>query len=243
MKVRLFAAIALVMGCATAAEEIDEGVGPGRKRDSGTPSVEEDTDTTEEDSSTPGTDSGSSSTDTGSSGTDTGSSSTEDTGSSSTDTGSMSTDTGPAGTCKTLTYTDCAAATSLGSLSGDTGSGVKTATGNNSQYLQVTVSEDDSSVFSSKDPRVRITLTSTGGNFDLYTYLGASKGDGGGIECSTIKASSTNPATSDDLVALSWNDNRPIGGHDDTRVVSIEVRATMPSCEGASWSLKVEGNK
>ena len=233
--------MALLMGCATATEDIDDSVKPGRKVDGGGETTEdEDTGTTEEDSST-AMDTGSSSTDTGSATEDTGSSST-DTGSSTTDTGTPTGDTGGTA-CKTLSYTDCTAATSLGSVSGDTGSGVKTATGNNSQFLQVTVTEDDSSLLSSKDPKVRITLTSTGGNFDLYTYLGPSKGDGGGIECSTIKASSTNPASSDDLVALTWNDNRPIGGHDDTRVVSIEVRATMPSCEGASWSLKVEGNK
>lgn len=235
MKFRWIAWLALAIGCATATEDIDEGVGPGRKRDSGT--VANDSGE-EEDTSAPGEDS-SSSTDSGSS-TDTGSPPT-DTGSSSTDTGTPPMDSGP-GACSTLMYTDCLAATSLGSVSGDTGSGTKTATGTDSKFLQVTVTEDDSAVFTSKDPKVRITLSSTGGNFDLYTYLGPTKGDGGGVECTTIKASSTNPS-GDDLVALSWNDNRPIGGSDDTRVVSIEVRATMPSCEGASWTLKVEGNK
>lgn len=231
--------LAALAGCAVASEDVD-GVAPSRKPDGGgggdTSEEEEDTGESTE------TDTGTSST-----GDDTGGA-TEDTGSSSTDsgatkdTGAPPTDSGGPGACSTLTATDCMGASSLGSVSGDTGSGIKTATGTDSKFLRVTVTEDDSAVFSSKDPKARITLKSTGGNFDLYVYQGPTKDDGGGVECSTFKVSSTEPA-SDDVVSISWNDNRPIGGHDDARVLTLEVRATMPSCAGASWSLTVEGNK
>jgi hypothetical protein len=128
------------------------------------------------------------------------------------------------------------------SISGDKG-GTATSSGTDSKFLRIRVSEDDSSLLSSKDLKARITLTSTGGNFDLYVYRGNTVGDGGGVECTTVTSSSTEAAGSPDVVALTWNDNRPVGGHDDTRLLTIEVRAADSSCAGASWSLTVEGNK
>lgn len=238
MKVRLLAILLCIAGCAVAAEDVD-GVAPGRKVRGDAAQQDDDTGATDEDTGSPpdsavGTDSESLA-DTVSSG--------GDTGSSGSDTGSSGSDSGSGGTtCSMLTSTDCTSATNLGSMSGDGGSGVKTATGTDSKFLRVTLSEDDSSLFSSKDLRARITLTSTGGNFDLFVYMGATKGDGGGLECSTVKSSSTS-ATGSDAVSLSWNDNRPVGGHDDTRVLTVEVRATMAKCDGASWDLRVEGNK
>lgn len=248
MKLRLIALLSLsIAGCAVASEDV-EGVMPSKKTDGGITDTggleDEDTGSSagEDTGSTSTTDSDTPSSDSGSSSSDSGSSSV-DSGSSMMDTGTPAMDTGGGGTpCGMVGPAECTSAMSLGSISGDTGSGVRTATGTTSKFLRITVTEDDSSVFSSKDPRARITLSSTGGNFDLYTYLGKSKDDGGGVECSTIRASSTNP-TGDDVVALQWNDNRPIGGHDDTRVISIEVRATMPDCAGASWTLTVAGNK
>jgi hypothetical protein len=242
MKLRVAALVAslTVAGCAVATDDY-EGVAPGRRVDGGSSS---DTGSTEDEDTgtTPAeTDSGSSSADdTGTSAAD--SESPKDSGSAPIDSGAPPTDSSSGTPCSTLTAADCTSASSIGSVSGDTGSGVKTATGTDSKFVRVTVTEDDSAVFSSKDPKARITLKSTGGNFDLYVYLGPSKGDGGGVECTTLKASATEPAA-DDVVSIAWNDNRPIGGHDDTRVVTIEVRATMPSCAGASWTLTVEGNK
>lgn len=225
-------------GCAVASEDVD-GVAPSRKPDGGgggDTSEEEDTGEaieTDTGASSTGEDTGAASEDSGSSPTDSGTTK---------DTGAPPADSAGPGACSTLTAADCTAASSLGSVSGDTGSGVKTATGTDSKFLRVTVTEDDSAVLSSKDPKARITLKSTGGNFDLYVYQGPTKGDGGGVECTTFKVSSTEPAA-DDVVSIAWNDNRPLGGHDDTRVLTLEVRATMPSCAGASWSLTVEGNK
>lgn len=223
------------IGCAVASEDVD-GVTPNR-RDGGRSDTgvdEEDTSTTEEDSGSTA-DSGSSTTDTGSS--------TTDSGSSSTDTGSSTTDTGSGTPCSKLGSSECASSfTDLGSVSGDKGSGTKTASGSDSQWFHVLVSEDDSSLFSSVDLKVRVTLSPTKGNFDLYLYQGKAAGDGGGVECTTASSSSTN-ASGDDVASLKWSDNRPIGGFDDTRTISIEVRATDAVCADASWSLLVEGNK
>jgi hypothetical protein len=130
----------------------------------------------------------------------------------------------------------------MSGVSGDTG-GSAFASGTDSKFLRIRVSEDDSSLFSGKDLRARITLTSTGKNFDLYVYMGKTVGDGGGFECTTVKSSSTESLGTPDVVALTWADNRPVGGHDDTRFLSIEVRAVDSSCDGASWSLTVEGDK
>lgn len=216
------------IGCAVASEDVD-GVTPNR-RDGGrseTGISDEDGSTTEEDSA--------SSVDTGSS--------TTDSGGSPTDTGSSTTDTGSGTPCSKLGSSECASSfTDLGSVSGDKGSGTKTASGSDSQWFHVLVSEDDSSLFSSVDLKVRVTLSPTKGNFDLYLYQGKAAGDGGGVECTTPTSFSTN-ATGDDVASLKWSDNRPIGGFDDTRTISIEVRATDAICTDASWSLLVEGNK
>lgn len=235
-----------VTGCATAVESGLDGVTVQPSKDGGrdgargdasgvdTGGSGSDSDLPPDDSGNPGDDSSS-----------TGDSSSPDDASSdsstTTDT-SVPSDGGP--TCIVPDPSACAAATSLGSISGDTGSGSKTATGSSGQWLQITVTENDSSLFSSKDLRAFFTLTSPPGeNFDLFVYEGKTKADGGGIECTTVSGSSTS-TTSPETVSLTWTDHRPIGGADDTRILSIEVRAVTPTCDpSASWSLLIEGNK
>lgn len=218
-------------GCAVASDELDPSDG-GKKRDTGY--VVEDTDDdsgSDEDSSTSAD------------------SASIDSGTSSTDSGDDSADTGTEGDtsgtpCTVLSSSDCTSgATNLGSVSGDKNADVKTATGTDNKFFRVKVSEDDSSLTSSKDLHVRVTLSSTDpANFDLYVYLGSTFADGGSTECSSVKDSST-VSGSDDVIEESWKDNHPIGGSDDTRYMTIEVRSATPTCTGASWSLKVEGNK
>ncbi|MBI2389447.1 MAG: hypothetical protein HYV09_07605 [Deltaproteobacteria bacterium] len=215
------------VGCAVASDDVG-GMTTPRKKDASTDGGDEEEDTGSDE------DTGSSSPDTGSSTADTG-------GGGGTDTGGGGGDSGAP--CTTLGSTECmSSVTDLGSVSGDKGSDTKAATGSDSKFLRIRVTEDDSSLWSGVDLTVRFTLTSVTGNFDLYVYEGKTADDGGGVECTTIKDSSTN-ASGDDVVSLKWSDNRPIGGHDDARVISVEVRATDASCAGASWSLFVEGNK
>ena len=188
-----------------------------------------------------GSDTGGGGKDTGSSGSDGGGSDTGG-GGSDTATDDVGTDTGS--TCITADAALCSSATTMGGVSGDTGSDTKTATGTNGQWLVVTVSENDSSLFSSKDLKVKITLDSPSGeNFDLYVYEGKTVADGGGIECSTVAGSST-LSSSSDVVSLGWSDKRPIGGSDDTRTLSIEVRPAGEPCDpSATWTVTVAGNK
>jgi hypothetical protein len=221
------------LGCAVASEELDP-VGPGKKKDTGTSTDETGDDTGEEDSAVD--DSAAVDSDSIDSGGTTDSGSTTDTG------GTTEDATGTP--CTSLSSSDCSSgATNLGSVSGDTGSGVKTATGTDNQFLRVKVTEDDSSILSSKDLHVRVTLSSTDpANFDLYLYLGSTVADGGSVECTSVKDSST-VSGSDDVIEETWKDNHPIGGSDDGRWVTIEVRSATPTCTGASWSLTVAGNK
>jgi hypothetical protein len=127
-------------------------------------------------------------------------------------------------------------------VSGDTGSGSSTASGSNGEFLRIYVTEDDSSIFTTVDLSARITLTSPPGeNFDLYVYEGPLAGDGGGVECTTVAGSSTTSGV--DVVNLKWPDEHPIGGHDDSRNLSIEVRPVSTTCDpSAKWTLKVEGH-
>lgn len=160
------------------------------------------------------------------------------------DGGSSETSTETGTPCSMLTSSDCASsATDLGSISGDTGSPSKTASGTDNQFLRIKLTEDDSSVFSAKDLHARFTLTSTPPQvFYLYVYEGPAKGDGGGVECTTYNGSAEDPS-GNEVVEESWTDHHPLGGFDDTRIFSIEVRSATPTCTGGSWSLLVEGNK
>lgn len=228
-------------GCAVGGEDVDgDGDGGITRKDSGPTDSAFDTAVKDTGSSS---DTGSS-LDTGST-TDTGSSldtgSAVDTGST-TDTGGA-TDTGTTA-CTTLGAAECkASAEVLAAISGDTGSPSATRTGSDAAFFRVTITEDDSSLLSSKDLKVRITLDSPAGeNFDLYVYKGKAKGDGGAVECATVAKSST--TTGSDVVTLSWSDNRPIGGFDDSTPLSIEVRPTGTTCDPSlTWTLKIEGNK
>lgn len=230
----VLASMASTFGCATAEEEID-GVVPRERVDGGDD---------DDDTSAP-YDSGSSVYDSGTSA-DTSPKPPADTGSPTTDTSADTgspTDTGPGTPCTALTSTDCASSAQLmAGISGDKASS-STTSGTDSKFLRIRVAETDSSIFSAKALRSLITLTSTGANFDLYVYMGKAAGDGGGYECSTVRSSATEALGSPDVVSLMWADDQGFGGHDDSRYLSIEVRAADASCTGASWTLTVEGNK
>lgn len=131
----------------------------------------------------------------------------------------------------------CAAATDLGSVSGDEGAGVKTAQGSGSQWFKIKVTEDDSSVIGSS-MRLRTELVSPAGtNFDLYTYLGSS----GSHECSAVSKASTSTAA--DGTTDEWGEGTISNGSSDDRWVTVEVRWVSGTCSpSAKWSLTVRGN-
>jgi hypothetical protein len=134
----------------------------------------------------------------------------------------------------------CSSATDLGSVRGDTGADVKTATGSGSQWFKIRVTEDDSGVFG-YSMYTRVELASPSGtNFDLFVYL---PGDGSSQECSTVKASSTN-ASGADAASIDWGESGAFSnGDDDGRTVTVEVRWVSGTCSPSSqWTLTVRGD-
>ncbi len=143
------------------------------------------------------------------------------------------------GTCQGA---QCQQATDYGAVSGDTGSQSVTVSGSQPQWVKVRVTEDDSGIVGHK-LKVTATLDSPPGeNFDLYVYVNTSSDVS--LECSALAGSSTNAAGVTDTVSKSWGEGTIPNGSDDSRNVSIEVRAAAgATCNSSStWSLTVKGN-
>jgi hypothetical protein len=135
-----------------------------------------------------------------------------------------------AGACDATT--SCAASVALGTVRGDIGTDAVLANGTASEWLQVTVAEGDSSIFSA-GLKFTATLTSPPGvDFNLYVYQSP---------CGTgLYGQSTNPAGQTDAVSGGWGD---VLGADDSRTVLVEVRYAGGGVCGASWTLEVDGDK
>lgn len=149
-------------------------------------------------------------------------------------------DSGGGGTTSCASPNACVGGTDLGSISGDTGAGVKTGTGTGSQWFTIRVTEDDSSI-SPMTLRAKAELVSPPGtNFDVFLYL---PGGSSGQECSAVKSSSTNASGLDSTTA-EWGETGLFSnGSDDSRTVSIEVRWISGPCSAATpWTLTVKGN-
>jgi hypothetical protein len=148
------------------------------------------------------------------------------------------TDAGGGGGAACASPNTCAGSTDLGSLSGDTGAGVKTAQGSGSQWFKVRFTEDDSDVFGTT-LLARAELTSPPGtNFDLYMYVA---GNGSALECSAVTKSST--TTGNESVSSEWGEGTLSNGSSDDRNVTFEVRWVSGTCSpSAKWTLTVRGN-
>ena len=146
---------------------------------------------------------------------------------------------GGGGTCASPNA--CSGATDLGTISGDTGAGIKTAQGSGSQWFTVRVTEDDSNIFG-LSLLAKAELTSPPGtNFDLFVYVA---GGASGQECSSVKTSSTSTGSSDSTTAEFGESSGGISnGSSDSRTVTVEVRWVSGTCAPAApWSLTVRGN-
>lgn len=133
----------------------------------------------------------------------------------------------------------CPNATNLGTVRGDTGSDVVSATGYQSQWLYVSVTEADSG-FPGSDLYMVAQLTSPPGvNFDLYIYEGQTNPP---LQCSSVKRQSTSTAALDEI-SHSWGEGFIPNGSDDSKLITIEVRWVSGTCDpGKKWSLTVYGN-
>ena len=134
----------------------------------------------------------------------------------------------------------CAAAMSLGSVSGDTGNASVQGSGFQAGWFSVRVTEDDSSAFGAP-MNLTVQLTSPAGeNFDLFLYVNTGSDV---VECTNVSASSTNTGTSD-TAHLTWGETGTFAnGADDSRTVSIEVRPVSGTCApGSTYQLTVTGD-
>jgi hypothetical protein len=134
----------------------------------------------------------------------------------------------------------CAAATDLGSISGDTGSGMVTANGYQAAWYKVRVTEDDSGPFGVQ-MNLSVQLTSPGSeNYDVFTYLNS---DTDVIECNTPTGTASTSGTTDTL-AIQWGESGTFSnGNDDSRTVSIEIRPIGNTCSsGQQWQLTARGD-
>lgn len=134
----------------------------------------------------------------------------------------------------------CSAAIDLGSVSGDTGNDSKTASGYQSAWYKVRVTEDDSDVFAVEE-RFTASLTSPAGtNYDVFVYVNTGSDV---VECASIAGSSTGTGTLDQT-SVHWGESGTFSnGNDDSRTVSIEVRPVSGPCSAsAPWQLVVYGD-
>ncbi len=133
--------------------------------------------------------------------------------------------------------TTCDGAGSLGGVSGDTTVPSLTETGTEPIWLQVEVSENDSSVFGA-ELSVTIELESLGGDWDLRAYLG-DPGDVNG--CGGTEAASETTGT--DSVRFEWGEGAVANNDDDDAFVAVEIFPKADECTvGSSWTLTVTGN-
>ncbi|MEO8844773.1 MAG: hypothetical protein ABI591_23500 [Kofleriaceae bacterium] len=134
----------------------------------------------------------------------------------------------------------CAAGTSLGNVSGDTGADMVTASGYQAAWYTVRVSEDDSGPFGVK-LRVTAQLISPAlENYDVFLYVNSNTDT---TECATPSGTASTSGTTDTL-SIQWGEGGTFSnGSDDGRTVSIEIRPIGTTCSaGSPWQLTVRGD-
>ncbi len=144
----------------------------------------------------------------------------------------------PVVTCEAPTR--CSAAQEIGTISGDVSGRPLSVTGYQSAWLKVWVTEDDMGLLL-RLLRIDVVLASPPGmNFDLYLYYPASiSASPGAVECSRYLGSSASSGGQDS--SFVWWPDTLLGGGDDSRYVTIEVRHKSGKCDpNARWTLTVE---
>ncbi len=134
----------------------------------------------------------------------------------------------------------CQSATMLGTVSGDTGNMKLSASGYQSAWYRVRVTENDSDIFG-LTLRVGAKVTSpANAAFDVFIYVNSGSDV---IECSTTTGTKTTNGNVRQVRA-EWGEGTISNGSDDGRNVSIEVRPLAASgCSPSDmWQLEVEGN-
>lgn len=134
----------------------------------------------------------------------------------------------------------CATAMMLGTVSGDTNNGKLTASGYQSAWFRVRVTEDYHE-FLGLTLRVASKLTfppSVG--FETYVYL--NQGSDVAAECA-IMTGTRSTVGNLQTVKAEWGEGGFSNGSNDSRNVTIEVRPVGSNCAMTEmWQLEVEGN-
>lgn len=144
----------------------------------------------------------------------------------------------PTGPSVTEAPNTCQTARAFGNVSGDTGSTKATTTGNCSEWVSVRATEDNNSAIGTP-MKVKITLTPTGSDFDLYVYYDPVKDQ---PSCTFPWVSSATPGTGPESASLMWGEGNVANGSDDGRTIDMLV-LRPGGCDAGTWSLLVEGNK
>lgn len=134
----------------------------------------------------------------------------------------------------------CAGAMMLGTVSGDTQNGKLTASGYQSAWFRVRVTEDDSDLLGlSLRVASKITFPASVG-FETYVYVNA--GSDVAAECA-ITTGTRATVGNVQTVKAEWGEGTISNGSSDSRNVTIEVRPVGINCAMAEmWQLEVEGN-
>ncbi len=137
------------------------------------------------------------------------------------------------------TAATCQTAIDLGSVSGDTGAAMRTASGYQSAWYKVRVTEDDSGVFGIKlSATIRLTSPAAS-NYDVFVYVNTGSDV---VECTTPSGTLTTTGTTDSTYII-WGEGSVSNGSDDGRTVSIEVRPIAGACDASQpWQLAVTGD-
>jgi hypothetical protein len=134
----------------------------------------------------------------------------------------------------------CATAMMLGTVSGDTANMKLTASGYQSAWFRVRVTEDDHE-FLGLTQRVASKLTFPASvGFETYVYLNA--GSDVAAECA-ITTGTRSTVGNLQTVRGEWGEGAFSNGSSDSRNVTIEVRPVGINCSMPEmWQLEVEGN-
>lgn len=133
----------------------------------------------------------------------------------------------------------CTTARAVGSVSGDTGAGTVTALGTCSEWVSFRATEDNAGVLGA-GMKVKLTLTMTGGDFDLYVYYDPVRDT---LSCAAPSERSFRSGTTAEEVSLAWGEGTISNGSDDVRTIGVAIIKTNGPCGGTTWSLLAEGNR
>ena len=134
----------------------------------------------------------------------------------------------------------CGGAMMLGAVGGDTLNAKLTASGYQSAWFRVRVTEDDHE-FLGLSLRVASKLTFPASvGFETYVYV--NQGSDVAAECA-ITTGTRSTVGNIQTVKAEWGEGTFSNGSSDSRNVTIEVRPVGINCAASEmWSLEVEGN-